>query len=144
MTYNTNVPNSAQSPGLFPTQCNTNFNRLQQIITTDHVFNATRIANTDGIHKQVTMVVRTAPTGALPSGQSAILYSKVDAFSQCQLWYYNGVVDVDLTSPTPQEIGPIRVVGTQVVASNAFFTVYADPGFPWAGTGHVMITNTTT
>lgn len=145
MTYSPNVPNAAQSPGLFPAQNNTNFTRLKTIINADHVFNDTAIVNTDGIHRQVTMVTRASPSPTpLPLGQSAILYSKLDSLSRSQLWYYNGFADVNLTAEVPETIGPIRVVGTASVTSGNTAVAYADPGFTWAGTGWAMITNTTT
>lgn len=81
MTFSTNVPNAGQSPGVFPAQNNTNFTRLQTIITADHVFNDTAAAN-DGYHEQVTLVNRTDPAGANP-----IFYSKlVSATSTPYFW----------------------------------------------------------
>ena len=139
MTYDPSVPNASISTGLFPTQNNQNFTRLKTIINADHVFNDTA-QSTDGFHKEVTMIVRTAP-GALPTGSNAILYVKVDASARSQLWYYNGFVDVQLTSEVPQEIGPIRVVGTATVTSGNTAVAYANPGFTWAGTGYAMLTN---
>lgn len=96
MTYNPVVPNAAQSPGLFPTQNNNNYTRLKQIINNDHVFNDTQNVNTDGIHRQVTMLARTAPV-SLPTGTNAILYTAVDSLSRAQLYYYNGVITSQIT-----------------------------------------------
>jgi hypothetical protein len=143
-TYNAGVPNASQSPGQFPVQGQANFSRLKTIINTDHVFNDTAVNFTDGIHRQVTMITRDDPVAPLPSGQSAILYSKLDANSRAQLWYYNGDVRTNLTAVIPETIGPIRVVGTASVGSNLTTVAYANPGFTWAGTGWAMITNTTT
>ena len=88
MTYNPNVPNASQSPGLFPTQNNTNFARLKTLINADHVFNDSA-QSTDGVHRQVTMVARTTPV-SLPAGTNAILYTKVDTLGASQLNFWNG------------------------------------------------------
>lgn len=50
MTYDVNVPNASQSPGVFPAQNNTNFTRLLTIINEDHKFNLSA-ASDDGYHK---------------------------------------------------------------------------------------------
>jgi len=73
MTFDPNIPNAGQSPGLFPPQNNQNFARLKTIINADHVFNDTTQA-TDGYHRQATMIARAQPV-ALPTGSNAILYS---------------------------------------------------------------------
>ncbi len=88
MTFNPNVPNASESPGLFPVQCNTNFARLKTIINKDHVFNNSAQA-TDGVHRQATMVARADPV-ALPAGTNGILYTWLDSFAQAQLKYWNG------------------------------------------------------
>lgn len=90
MTYNTNVPNASQSPGLFPAQANTNFSRLKVIIQGDHVFNDTAAA-TDGLHSQVTLINRTDPS-SVPAGANSILYGKVASDGINDFWFYNSTV----------------------------------------------------
>jgi hypothetical protein len=141
-TYNPNVPNSAQSPGLLPPQANANFNRLKTIINADHIFNDTGAEN-DGYHRQCTMVVRDKPD-PLPDASNAVLYSKLDVSSQAQLWYYNGTNDYQLTPFAPT---PTKIVGTTVVmkdatsgtiyttTDNTFGTIFAG----YVGTANVAI-----
>lgn len=138
MTFVPNVPNPSQSPGDFPPQNAANFTQLKKIIIADHVFNDSPAAN-DGIHKQVTFQTRQVH-GALPTGASARLYTKLDTFSLPQLYYWNGTSDFQLTPP--EDLYPIRVVGSASLAPNATAVAYADPGFRWAGTGWSIVQNT--
>ncbi len=95
MTFDPNVPNASQSPGLFPAQMNTDLARLKTIINADHVFNDTAQAN-DGAHRQMTTVARAMP-GSLPAGTNGILYAWVDGSGRTQMRFYNGVTDVLMT-----------------------------------------------
>lgn len=95
-TYDANVPNASQSPGVFPLQNAANFTRLKTIIDADHVFNDTD-QSTDGYHNQCTMIVRAKPTGVLPTGSNGIFYSYLDVSSAAQLGFYNGVKDFNIT-----------------------------------------------
>lgn len=138
MSFDANVPNASQSPGLFPGQSNTNFTRLKNIINADHVFNDSAQA-TDGVHRQCTMIARASP-GSLPAGTNSILYTWLDSGSKAQLRFYNGVTDQIIT---PLDIeAPLRVVGTQSVSGSTTVTAYADPGFTYAGTGWAIATGT--
>lgn len=101
MSFDPNVPNASQSPGLFPVQNSTNFTRLKTIINSDHVFNDTA-QSTDGYHKQMTLVARATPS-SLPSGSNAVLYTKLNGASQAQLRFYNGNQDYQIT-PSPDFI----------------------------------------
>lgn len=130
MTYDPNVPNASQSPGLFPPQNNTNYARLKTIINADHVFNDSA-QSTDGVHRQVTMIARAIPV-ILPAGTNSILYSWVDSNSQTQLKFYNGANDYQLT-PT------WSVISGTVTISSSFATLAAVPAnvfgevFMWKG-----------
>lgn len=130
MTFDPNVPNSSQSPGLFPAQNATNMARLKTIINADHVFNDTGQA-TDGFHKQCTMIVRTQP-GSLPTGANSILYSWLDSNGQTQLRFYNGTDDFQIT---PDD----TVISGTVTVSSSFATIAAIPAnvfgeiFMWKG-----------
>lgn len=123
MTFDPNIPNAGQSPGLFPPQNNTNFARLKTIINADHVFNDTA-QSTDGFHRQATMIARAQPV-ALPTGSNAILYSWLDGAGQTQLRFYNGANDFQLT---PQIAAPTKVTGSVALAGNATSgTIYTIP-----------------
>ena len=92
MTFNTNVPDASQSPGLFPTQNNTNFTRLQAIIAGDHQFNNTEPSappNNDGVHKQVTLINRANPS-SVPTGSNSMFYGKAATDAVNELWFFDG------------------------------------------------------
>lgn len=140
MTYNPNVPNASQSPGLFPTQNNTNFARLKTIINADHLFNDTA-QSTDGVHRQCTMIARAIP-GALIPGTNSILYTWIDANNQAQLRFYNGDIDYQLTpnlttSPT-KLTGSVSLTGGQTsgnifnIPANTFGTIFVNYVSPTA------------
>lgn len=114
MTFDPNVPNAGQSPGLFPTQNNTNFARLQTIINTDHVFNDTA-QSTDGYHRQCTMIDRAQPM-SLPTGSNGIVYTWLDSNSQSQLRFYNGMNDFQIT---PLGQSPTKITGSVALAAGA-------------------------
>lgn len=123
MTFDPNIPNAGQSPGLFPPQNNQNFARIKTIINADHVFNDTA-QSTDGFHRQCTMIVRAQP-GGLPVGANSILYSWLDGAGQTQLRFYNGATDYQLT---PQIAAPTKVTGSVALAGNATSgTIYTIP-----------------
>lgn len=123
MTFDPNIPNAGQSPGLFPPQNNTNFARLKTIVNADHVFNDTA-QSTDGFHRQATMIVRAQP-GGLPVGSNAILYAWLDSAGQTQLRFYNGANDFQLT---PQIAAPTKVTGSVALAAGATSgTIYTIP-----------------
>lgn len=137
MGFAVNVPNANQSPGLFPGQCNTNFQRIFDVVNADHFFSTTT-STTQGFHKQVTLVNRTAP-GSLPAGASAIFFSNFSADTgQNELFMYNGVSTTAITGGLGQ---PIRVVGIDTFIGNETKTVF-NPPYNWAGTAHVLYNNT--
>lgn len=78
MTWDASKPDASQSPGLAPTQIQTNWNRLQAMISGDHVFNATSpTPNTDGYHKIIHWITQiTTPTEINGTG---IEYAKDDS-----------------------------------------------------------------
>lgn len=135
MTFDPNVPNASQSPGLFPTQNNTNYARLKTIINADHVFNDTA-QSTDGVHRQCTMIARAQPVG-LPTGTNSILYSWIDANGAAQLRFYNGATDTQIT---PLAAAVTRITGTVALAGNATSgTVWTIPAntFAWVFVNYV-------
>lgn len=52
MTWSASIPDGASSPSLFPTEAQTNWSRLQSIITADHLF-STSSSSDQGYHKIV-------------------------------------------------------------------------------------------
>lgn len=152
MTFDPNIPNAGQSPGLFPPHNNTNFARLKTIINADHVFNDTA-QSTDGFHRQVTMIARAQP-GALPTGSNSILYSWLDGAGQTQLRFYNGANDFQITpivNTGPTKItGIVNVTGdglsaaVYTVPTNTFLTIFVNYTTPNAGNKYryYMIYNT--
>jgi len=128
MTFNTNVPNAGQSPGLFPAQNNTNFTRLKTIQGADHVFNDTA-ADTDGHHSQVTLINRVDPTGVVTGGNS-VLYGKTATDAINELWFYDG------TTPRQenwrQQSGLVNVSGSYAtilpIPANAYGYIYLTKG----------------
>jgi hypothetical protein len=123
MTYNPNVPNAAQSPGLFPPQNATNFTRLIPIINSDHFFFDTAPtggnAGQDGVHRQVTMVSRADPTSFLPAGTNGIIYSKLGGSGSSAPWWYNGGY-----YPLTAVIAMVNFDGTGVVGAQTMRSSY--------------------
>ena len=96
MTYVAITPLASQSPGLFPAACNTNFVRLQTIISGDHIFNLSAATN-DGIHKQVSLLNYATDPSSLTQGNNCVVYSKL-VTGVTQLFFYNGASVQQLTS----------------------------------------------
>lgn len=120
MSFDPNVPNASQSPGLFPMQNSANFAQLKKIITKDHVFNDTAQA-TDGYHRQMTMIARSTP-GSLPTGANAILYTRLDGASKPQLRFYNGTNDYQITPTQDFKFATVNISNT-----TDYFTVTSVP-----------------
>lgn len=69
MPYQTNIPNSAQSPGIFPAQSIDNFTRLKTIISSNHKFNDSAAAD-DGYHQNIKMLPIAVPSSDNTVGQA--------------------------------------------------------------------------
>jgi hypothetical protein len=97
MAYQTSVPNTAQSPGLFPTQGADNFTRLKTIIGANHKFNDSA-ATDDGYHQ----IIKSLPVaaGSVPNdatvGQSFV--NSADATNQ--LWHKDALNRLFQVTPT--------------------------------------------
>lgn len=122
MTFSIIVPNASQSPGLFPAQNNTNFQRIKDIVNNDHNWTDSSSAS-QGIHRQATFINRGTPVG-LPAG-NGVLYSQADGTGASQLRWYNGATDTPVT-----RVGQI-LIGTgskalTTVSSGNMFTVPAN------------------
>ena len=76
MTYQINVPNSAQSPGLWPLQGNDNFIRIKTIIASNHKFNDTA-ASDDGCHQDI-QILPIAPPGNTTIGAGQLYIDSAD------------------------------------------------------------------
>lgn len=121
MTYNPNVPNASQDPGLFPPQNNANFTRLKSIIETEHVFNDTAPApppGNDGAHKQVTLINRANPS-SVPTGTNSMVYGKTAIDSVNELWFYDQV--------TPRQLNWRELSGVVIGVSNTYTNITAIP-----------------
>ncbi len=114
MTFDPNVPNAGQSPGVFPVQNSTNFGVLKTIINRDHIFNDTPGVNDNtGTHRQVTMTARSQPV-ALPTGTNSIAYTWIDAFGRAQFMFYDGNINVQMT---PGIVAAVNFNGTGAVGA---------------------------
>lgn len=132
MTFNIIVPNANQSPGVFPAQNNTNFQRIKEIVNNDHNWTDSAAAD-EGIHKQATFINRASP-GALPFG-NGILYSKNDAVGLAQLRWYNG--DTDLQMSNGMNLITRGTVSLTTLSVASIFTV------PDVSFGTIFMWNTT-
>ena len=130
MTFQVIVPNAGQSPGLFPAQNNTNFQRLQTIINADHIFNATAAAN-DGTHRQVTLTNRIDPTN-VPAGCNSMLYGKTAVDSVNELWFYDNV--------SAKQLNWREIDGSVAIDNSSFATISAIPANCY---GEVYLMSTT-
>jgi hypothetical protein len=121
MTFNTNVPDASQSPGLFPTQNNTNFTRLQAIIAGDHQFNNTAPSappNNDGVHKQVTLINRANPS-SVPTGSNSMFYGKLATDTVNEIWFFDG--------GGYAQVNWREIFGTAVMNSSSFAKIATIP-----------------
>lgn len=78
MTWSASIPNASASPASFPTQAQTNWSRLQAIITADHLF-STSSSSDQGYHKIVHWVNQGGDLGdnsPAPSTGVGQLYTK--------------------------------------------------------------------
>jgi len=136
MTFDPNVPNAGQSPGLFPAQNVTNMTRVKALINAEHVFNDTAQAD-DGVHRQMTMVARADP-GALPAGTNGMLYTWIDGSARPQLKFWNGTTFSQLTPP--EELLPIKISGSSALAGTASTNIL-NVAYNYSGTGWAIIQN---
>lgn len=95
MPYQTTVPNSAQSPSLFPSQGQENFARLKTILGANHKFNDST-ATDDGYHQNIQMLPISTPANDGTIGQAFVNSS--DATNQ--LWFKDGLNRVFQVTPT--------------------------------------------
>lgn len=122
MPYQTNIPNPAQSPGLFPAQANDNFTRLKTIIGANHKFNDSA-ATDDGYHQNIKMLPLSVPGNDASIGQSFV--NSADATNQ--LWFKDGLNNVyQITPCLPMRAWVIfDSIGTILNAGAAKFNVNA-------------------
>lgn len=97
MSFDATKPASNESPASFPAQAQTNWSRLETIISANHIFNAGADPATDGKHKFVVMPDQaSAPTTA---ANEVALYSKaVSTVSQLFLRREGAGNEMQLTS----------------------------------------------
>lgn len=128
MSFNTIVPNGAQSPGIFPAQNNANFTRLQKIISGDHQFNNSVAAN-DGCHKQATYINKPTdqlPVTSLPTGTNLMSFAKTTFDTVPDLWLFDGTNTQyqytwrTLTGTVSMTTSPVQIVE---IPQNCFGTI---------------------
>lgn len=113
MTFNAAVPASSDSPGIFPSQNQTNMVRLQTILGADHQFNLSAAAD-DGYHN-VVHLTQQAPSG--PLAAIGRLYAKSVA-GFINLFYMNDAgVEYQIT-PTLPVYAAVNFIGTTIDGSN--------------------------
>jgi hypothetical protein len=137
MSFDTNVPNASQSPGVFPSANSTNFTRLKAIIDADHNF-LDSAADAQGAHNQVTYINRSDPSSLL-TGTDSIEYGKTATDGVNELWFYDGT--------TPRQVNWRELSGTTAAISStsSYTSVVAVPDnsfgdiYMWSNTGTVRL-----
>lgn len=87
MTFDASIPLSSDSPALFPSQSQQNFQVLNTILAKDHQFNNTPSGgDNSGYHNVIHMLVQSTPSTVSGTGQ---LYAKL-ASGVVQLFYKDG------------------------------------------------------
>lgn len=122
MAYSTNVPNAGQSPGLFPSQNNENFNVLQNLINREHIFNASPApGDNSATHRQVTLTNRDNPV-ALPSGTNGMLFLN----NSGALSFFDGSTVSQISNPIRASIVISKTAATLGSAFNATAAVLSN------------------
>lgn len=132
MTFTITVPVTGQSPGAFPAQAHTNWQRIRENIQGDHEFNNTS-AVTEGKHKKVTFINQASAPAI--SGGNSIMWGKVSAFDGVnEVWFNNGTVT--------QQLNWRERTGTVTFLSAATLTVIS--GIPTNSYGDIYLFKDTT
>lgn len=133
-TYQPAVPQSGDSPSVFPGQGQGNFGRLQTIVSADHQFNNTAAAN-DGYHNLIHETLQ-APSGALAS--TGRLFAKISA-GRVQQFYMDDNANAYQITPTM----PIRAaVNFNGIAGASIRSQYNVASVTRTATGSYTITFT--
>lgn len=138
MTFDAAIPLAGNSPGIFPAQSQTNFQRLQAIIDADHQFNNTAAAN-DGYHNLIHMTTQ-APTGLLAS--TGRLYVKVVA-GAVNLLYMDDLGTEYLITPQ-YLVTPIRITATVNLNDGQIYKIpsLVNPAYDYTANSTLYINNT--
>lgn len=137
MTFNPAVPLNSDSPSVFPSQNQTNMSRLQTIVGANHQFNNTAAAD-DGYHNLVVMTPQ-APSGPL-AGYGRLYVKSTGGLIQL---FYMTDVGTEIQITPDDLLNPIKVNGSQSLASGASFTIFS-AGYDYTGFGTVFISGTNT
>lgn len=124
MTFDPNIPLASNEPGIFPAQSQTNFGRLQTLISADHQFNNS-IAPNDGYHNLIHMTPQ-APTEIL-SGIGRTYVRIVDGLTQ--LFYMDDANTEYQITPNPLMI----IKDTALVGSLSIVNIFPNPGYDYTG-----------
>lgn len=139
MSYDPSIPVATTSPSVFPAQCQTNWGRLQTIVSADHQFNLGAAAN-DGYHNLVHMQIpATLPSGALASLGRLYVNS---ASGQVNLFYMDDAGTSYQLTPT-YVLSTQRFVGTQNIAGNTAVSIF-NVAYDYTGFAIVYINSTST
>jgi len=125
MTYDASIPLASDSPGLFPSQAQANFGRLQAIISANHQFNLSAAAS-DGYHNLIVMTQQ-APTGPL-AGVGRLYVKLIDG--SVQLFYMDDLGNEQQISPEIS-IGPIKETGTALLNPGQQTLAFATPTYDY-------------
>lgn len=144
MTFNRDFPFANESPGLFPNENHGNMGRLEDIFTSDHVFNTTSAAN-DGYHK---IIHHETQPGSIAQNNADPSPAAIPNVGQQYSKIFNGdVVDV-FNSARDGGLAPDRireVMMSDYILSGTFTTSFAgydvvtSTQLPLGSWGQVMV-----
>lgn len=139
MTFDASIPLSSNSPALFPSQSQQNFQVLNTIVSKDHQFNNTPSGgDNSGYHNVIHMIQQTTPPVVSGTGQ---LYAKI-ASGVAQLFYSDGAgTEYQLTPQSVTEV--TKITGTANVPGNGSQSVF-NVAYNYTGYGTVLVNNTNT
>lgn len=129
MTWDPSKPDASESPGLFPTQGQGNWARLEDLFEADHVFNSTASTN-DGWHKVMRWVKQNPAPSANATAASTYAfdttYKRSGADVTAPHLYHLPPTGTD-TNIFPMSVAPIRAYvnfdGTNTSGSGAVQTI---------------------
>lgn len=137
MSFDNLIPLQANSPGIFPNQCQVNMTRLKTIVDADHQFNNSPAAN-DGFHTLIRMIPQ-APTGTLAG--IGRLYAQLVTAGTVELFYMNDTGLAEQITP-PSILSPLRITGTGSVGGFSNILIFPTPAYDYTAIVTLYINNT--
>lgn len=138
MTFNPAIPAASDPPSLFPTQSQTNYSRLQTLVSADHQFNLSAAAN-DGYHNIVHLTQQAPVGGIAVTGQ---LYAKLSA-GNTNLFYMNESGTSYQITPSMPIRAAVNFVGTGAIGACVLRSSYNVTSVTKTATGLYTVTFTT-